>query len=113
MTDPAQPTAPAPAPTGENPGRGLGIAALVFAFFFAVVGLILGFVAKRQSAAAGHPNGPAAAAIAVSIVVIVLWLAGAVVALTFGATAFEALEAKCAELGPGIHEVDGTTYTCS
>ena len=113
MTMPTPPSASAPVPSGENPGKTLGIVALVLAFVFAVVGLILGFVARRQSAAAGFTNGPATAAIVVSIIVIVLWIGVIIAALVAGATVFDELAAKCAELGPGIHEIDGVTYTCS
>lgn len=112
MTDPTPSSASAPAPVGENPGKTLGIVAVILAFVFSVLGLILGFVAKRQSAAAGFTNGPATAAIVISIIVIVLWIAGAVVALTLGGTVLDEIAAKCAELGPGIHEIDGVTYTC-
>ena len=52
----AQPVAGAPIP-----GKTLGIVALVLSFLggLSVVGIILGFVARAQSKAAGYPLGPA------------------------------------------------------
>lgn len=109
MSDPdvASPT-PAVAAQSVPDGRGLGIAALVFAFVFQVVGLILGFVALDQSKRAGRGNAPARAAIIVSIVLIVLWIGAGIAALTVASTVAE----DCDALGPGIHEVDGVQIVC-
>ena len=91
-----------------NPGRGLGIAGLVLAFLIPPLGLILSIVAKVQSRKAGARNGVATAGIIVSIVVIVLWIAGIVLVSTLLGGIFQA----CAELGPGVWDVSGVTYTC-
>lgn len=73
MTDAPNPYANA-APVAENPGKTLGIVALVLAFFFSLVGLILGIIANNQSKAVGMTNGPAKAAIILSIIFMVLGL---------------------------------------
>ncbi len=90
--DGAQPPAYAPAPPApvgppiEDPGKTLGIVALVLAFVFTLLGLILGYVARSQSKKAGFDNTPARIAIILSwifigigIVVSVLWIIFAVV----------------------------------
>lgn len=63
-------TTPAPAPV--VPGKTLGIVALIVTFFFSVIGLILGIVARNQSKAAGVENTPAKVAIILGIVFTVL-----------------------------------------
>ena len=55
MTTPA-PAAPAAAPV--VPGKTLGIVGLILAFVAALIGAILGFVAKAQSKPAGFKNTP-------------------------------------------------------
>ncbi len=101
----AAPAAPAPA---ASDGRTLGIVALVLAFVFQLLGLILGFVALDQSRRAGRGNAPARAAIIVSIVLIVLWVGAIATALV----AAGSIQDDCDVLGTGIHEVDGITVTC-
>ena len=74
MTDappPAYQSAPAPA---VNPGQTLGIVALILAFFFQLLGLILGIVALNQSKKVGMKNGLAVAAIWISAILMVLGL---------------------------------------
>lgn len=61
-------TTPAPAPAPVVPGKTLGIVALIVTFFFSVVGLILGLVARSQSKAAGVQNTPATVAIILGII---------------------------------------------
>ncbi len=75
----AAPPAPVGAPT-EDPGRTLGIVALVLTFFFTLIGLILGYVARSQSKKAGFDNTPAKIAIilgwifiALGIVIGIIW----------------------------------------
>lgn len=92
-----------------TPGRGLGIAGLVLAFLIPPLGLILSIVAKVQSRKAGVKNGIATAGIIVSIVVIVLWIVGIALVSTM---LFGGLVQACAELGPGVWDVGGVTYTC-
>jgi hypothetical protein len=85
---PAQTGAPQPvayAPS-DYPGKTLGIVGLVFAFIFALVGLILSIVAWNQSKAAGYQNTPAKVGLILSIIFlaiyVVVWI---VVAIAWGA----------------------------
>ena len=100
------------AAVAENPGKTLGIVALIAAFFISVLGLILGIVALNQSKKAGFKNGPAKAAIIVSIIMMVLGVILAIVLFSVLGTATAQLAQICAELGGGEHVVDGITYTC-
>ncbi len=97
----------------ENPGKTLGIVALISAFFIQLLGLILGIVALNQSKKAGFKNGPAKAAIIISIVLMVIGIIVAIALIAGGAALFGNLAQICADLGPGEHTVDGVTYTCS
>ena len=100
-------------PTGvENPGKTLGIVALVASFFISVLGLILGIVALNQSKKAGFKNGPAKAAIILSIIFMVLTVIIIVAVIALTGAAVGNLAQICAELGAGEHVVDGITYTC-
>lgn len=69
-------TTPAPVPAPVVPGKTLGIVALIVTFFFSVVGLILGIVARNQSKAAGVENTPAKIAIILGIIFTVLAILG-------------------------------------
>ena len=76
------------ATAAENPGKTLGIVALIASFFVSLLGLILGIVALNQSKKAGYPNGPAKAAIIISIVFMVLGLIAVILSFTvFGIAA--------------------------
>ncbi|HWK19480.1 MAG TPA: DUF4190 domain-containing protein [Microbacteriaceae bacterium] len=104
MTDPNAPQQPAyqqpayqqgqqplqPAP-GDYPGKTLGIVGLVFAFVFALVGLILSIVALNQSKAAGYQNTPAKVGLIVSIIVLAIYVVWIIVAVVIGATALATL----------------------
>ncbi|PTL72628.1 hypothetical protein C1I63_07070 [Rathayibacter caricis DSM 15933] len=89
----------------------LAVTGLVLALFpvFDVAGLVLSILAFRRSRHDGGPRGLALAGIIVASVTIVLFTAGAVLL----GTLFGGLFATCAELGEGVHVVDGVTYTCS
>ncbi len=110
---PQAPSAPvgyaAPAPV--DPGKGLGIAGFVLAFFgpLALVGVILSIVALVKSRRAGQKNGLALAGIILGAVVLVVTTIAIVVAVLAGLHLVE----TCQELGNGVHEVDGVTYTCN
>ena len=97
-----------PGPTAVVPGRTLGIVALVLSFLggLAIVGIILGFVARAQSKAAGVKNTPATAAIIVGFIVIALFIIGIIlVAVT--------LTAACNGIEPGTYQLEnGGTLTC-
>jgi len=104
MTSPAV-TPPAAAPA-SSAGKTLGVVGLVFAFLFAPLGLILSIVAKVQSRGAGVKNTPSTVGIVLSIIFIVGYI------LLF-VTVIGGLLGGCAQLGPGVHDVNGVTLTCS
>lgn len=115
MTDatPA-PAAPTPAPAGTDfPGKTLGIVGLILAFFFNLIGIIVSAIALSQSKKAGYKNGPAKAGIIVGIILLILWIIVGIIFAVAGATLFGGLAQVCAELGEGVWEVNGVTYTCS
>jgi len=107
MTTPATPV-PAAAP----PGKTLGIVGLILSIFFGIIGTIVSAVALSQSKKAGLKNGPAVAGIIIGIVLTVLWIIIAIVSAVAATSLFGGLAQVCADLGPGIHEVGGVTYTC-
>lgn len=103
------PQAPAYAqPTPTPPGRVLSIIGLVLAFIVAPAGLIVSIVALVKSNKAGQPKGLAIAGIVIGAVVTIFWIILLIVLFTV----FAALFGMCAELGSGVWEVDGVTYTC-
>ena len=115
--DPAAGYAP-PAPHGgaaygaapvAPPGRVLSIVGLVLAFVAAPVGLIISIVAAVKLGKAGAPKGLAIAGIIVGAVITLLWIIG----IILFATVIGGVIAQCAELGPGVWDVNGVTYTCS
>ncbi len=118
MSDVPPPAPPAPAYSGApaapvNPGKTMGIIALVLSILpFQLIGIILGFVALNQSKKAGQKNGFAVAAIIIGFIGLVI---GLVVLLAGGAlfgSLFGGLAQVCSELGSGVWEIDGVTYTC-
>jgi heme/copper-type cytochrome/quinol oxidase subunit 2 len=108
-------SAPAPVQTAEAasvPGKTLGIVGLVLAILAPLVGLILSIVAKSQSKKAGVKNGPATAGIWVSIVLMVVTVVIIGISVAMSMTAVNAALEVCSQLGEGIYEIDGVTYTC-
>lgn len=111
---PASTPAPVPgtrvdAPPGvDYPGKTLGIIGLVLVFVTGLIGLILSIVANNQSKAAGYTNTPAKIGIILGIIVVILAVIITIVAIVI----FAGIAAQCAGLGPGVHEVNGVTYTC-
>jgi hypothetical protein len=91
------------------PGKTLGIVALILSFFFQLIALILGFVALSQSRKVGSKNTPAVVAIILSIVFGLIWILVVGGAIAGAATLLQ----QCSDLGPGVHDVSGVTYTCS
>jgi hypothetical protein len=134
MTDPQYPTNPpaseppaysaappaAPAydpngyqPAGPVPGKTMGIVALVVVFFFSLVGLILGYVARSQSKAAGVDNTPAKVAIILGWIFLALTIIGVIIIVVLIAAGVGLWQNACADLGSGVWELtDGTTITC-
>jgi len=100
MTDPVVPPAQ-PAYTGgagtpdTYPGKTLGIVAIPVAIFFSVIGIVLGFVARSQSKAAGVKNTPATIAIIIGFVVLALTI---IISIIIGVST-AALIQQCAEVG--------------
>ena len=99
----------APATVAQDPGRTLGIVGLVLSFFTALVGLVISIVALRKSRRAGFKNGFALA----GTIIGGLGTLVVVIAIVAGGFALGGVAAKCKELGPGTHTVNGVTYTCS
>lgn len=107
MTDAAP--APVPSAPAASDGKTLGIIALIVAFFFSLIGIILGFVAKGQSKRAGVKNTPATVAIVLGF----LFLIGTIIAIVVGVAGGAALINACAGLEPGTYTLDnGATLTC-
>ncbi len=105
MTDAAPAPMPPMAPAASD-GKTLGVVALIVAFFFSLLGIILGFVAKGQSKRAGVSNTPATVAIVLGFVFMILGI------IIFAAVAVPLLS-QCAQYGPGVHELpNGITLTC-
>ena len=98
----------APAPSSQ-PGKILGIVGFILAFLAPVIGLILSIIAKVQSRKAGVPNGLATAGIIIGALATIAYIIIIIVAIAGAA----ALVGQCADLGPGVHELNGVTYTCS
>lgn len=107
MTTPAPAPVPAAAPVSD--GKTLGIVGLVLAFLFSLAGLIVSIIARGQSKKAGVSNGPATAGIIISIIGLLITVIWIIVAIA----GFSALMGACAEYGPGVHDIDGVTLTCS
>jgi hypothetical protein len=74
MTDAPPPSYAQSTQPAVNPGQTLGIIALICAFFFQLLGLILGIVALNQSKKVGMKNGLAVAAIWISAVLMAIGL---------------------------------------
>lgn len=110
----AAPPAPyGPPATPTVPGRTMGIVAFILSFFVQLVALILGIIALVQSKKAGHSNGWAVAAIIISSVLMVIGIIVGIVMLAVFLPAIGELAQRCAELGPGVHELpNGLTITC-
>jgi len=92
-----------------NAGKTLGIVGLILSFFSGPIGLIVSAVARSQSKKAGLKNTPAT----VGIVIGLLSTIGIVIAIIAGIAGGAALLGQCADLGPGEHDVNGVTITCS
>lgn len=115
MTD-APPPAPAysGAPAAPvNPGKTMGIVALVLSIIgLHLIGIIVGFVGLNQSKKAGQKNGFALAGIIIGFIGLVIGIIVAIALFAGGAALFGGLAQVCAELGTGVWEVNGVTYTC-
>lgn len=99
-------TAPVPA---SNAGKTLGVVGLILSFFSGPIGLIVSAVARSQSKKAGLKNGPATAGIVIGL----LSTIAIVIAIVAGVAGIAAVAGQCAELGDGVHEVNGVTISCN
>ena len=122
-TQPYSPISPAEQPYGygppapfyppvqtpaQDPGRTLGVVGLILSVVASAIGLVVSIVAHTRSKRAGFRNTAAKAGIIVgSITTAALLTAGIA-----GGLAAKGLVDQCVELGPGVHQVDGVTYTC-
>jgi uncharacterized membrane protein len=100
-------------PVPSPPGRTLGLIGLILAIVAPLVGLVVSIVARSQSQQAGLPNPMARAGIIVSVVLLVLGTVLLVAAGLGGFALFKGIFDMCQQLGPGVHQVNGVTYTCS
>ena len=103
---PYYPSAPAPA---QDPGRTLGIVGLILSIVASAVGLVVSIVAHTKSKRAGFRNTAAKAGIIIGAITTAAVLTSGIAA----GVAAKGLVDQCQELGPGVHQVDGVTYTCS
>ncbi|WP_049829901.1 DUF4190 domain-containing protein [Arthrobacter sp. RIT-PI-e] len=90
-----------------NPGKSLGVAGLVLSILgpLSLIGLILSIIAFVQSRKAGMKNNLALAGIIIGAILTIGLIALFVVGIT-------TVVQTCAELGNGVHERNGITYTC-
>jgi hypothetical protein len=99
---------PYPVPSPPAPSATLAIVGLVTAIVpcTSLIGLVISIVALVRTRRGAPGKGLAIA----GVVVGALWIVAAVAAVAFG---FTTLWQTCAELGDGVHQVDGVTYTCN
>lgn len=102
----------APVAPPATPGKGLAIVGFVLAFLIPPVGAIISIIALVKLNKSGGSKGLAIAGIILGVLFTIGWIifAIAMAALIAGAAG---LIGMCAELGPGVWDVDGTTITCS
>ena len=115
MTDAPPPAAAAPAisPAPVNPGKTMGVVALVLSIIgLHLIGVIVGFIGLNQSKKAGQKNGFALAGIIIGFIGMIIVLALIVGGGALFGSLFGGLTQVCAELGSGVWEVNGVTYTC-
>jgi hypothetical protein len=97
---------------GPVPGKTLGIVGFVLAFIASPIGLILSIVALVQSRKAGAKNGFALAGIIIGIIGTIIIIVSIIAIIALAGVAGEAINEVCGELGSGVHEQDGVTFTC-
>lgn len=92
----------------QVPGRGLAIAGLILAILTPPIGLILSIVALVKLRRNGGRTGAAIAGIVIGALFTIGMIIGAVTLISVMSQLFSV----CANLGPGVWEVGGMTYTC-
>ena len=73
-----------------------------------LIGLVLGIVARSQSSKVGDRNVPALVGIIAGAATVVIGLIVGIAVAVVLAGVF----GQCAQLGPGVHHVNGITITC-
>lgn len=81
-----------------------GLIGLILAVFIPPIGLIISIMGARAAKKAGYPNGLAVSGIAVGAALTLVGI--------FAIIALGQLFGSCADLGPGVHLVNGMTLTC-
>lgn len=100
-------------PVEPVPGRMMGIISLVLSIIgLHLIGIVLGFIALSQSKRAGHSNGFALAGVIVGFVLMALTLVVVGLSVAGGFAFWGFLTEACSELGSGVWDVDGVTYSC-
>jgi hypothetical protein len=115
MTDapPPSPAYAAASPAPVNPGKTMGVVALVLSIIgLHLIGVIVGFIGLNQSKKVGQKNGFALAGIIIGFIGMIIVLALIVGGGALFGSLFGGLTQVCAELGSGVWEVNGVTYTC-
>ncbi|MBW0256067.1 hypothetical protein [Cellulomonas sp. PS-H5] len=110
--DPAALPGPYPVAPQPAPSPTLAIVGLVTALIpcTALVGLVISIVVLVRGRRGGAPGRGLAVA---GVIVGALWLVAGVVALALGAFGVASLVETCADLGNGVHYVDGVRYECN
>ncbi|HYQ76103.1 hypothetical protein [Cellulomonas sp.] len=110
--DPAALPGPYPVAPQPAPSPTLAIVGLVTALIpcTALIGLVISIVVLVRGRRGGVPGRGLAVA---GVIVGALWLVAGVVALALGAFGVASLVETCADLGNGVHYVDGVRYECN
>jgi heme/copper-type cytochrome/quinol oxidase subunit 2 len=106
----AQPTASS---ESQSVGTVAGLVSLILAFVFPIAGIVVGAIALNQAKQGGYRNSLAKAGFILGIVLTVLVVVVVVVGTILSVTVFSDLFRICAELGDGVHHVNGVTYRCN
>lgn len=108
---PGQYTQPQQSPqvSVSDPGEVYGIMSIVMIFVLTPVGIILGYMGKKRSRAAGHSGTLSQVGLVLSIIATLLWVA--IIALAIYAYTSE--YQQCQDLGPGTHEINGYEVDCN
>lgn len=100
-------------PNPPVPGATMGIVSLVLSVIgLHLVGIVLGFVALAESKRAGHSNGFALAGVIVGCVLLVVSIVVVSLTIAGGVAFWGFITEACRDLGSGVWNVDGITYTC-
>lgn len=94
----------------ENPGKTLGIVGMICSIIWpiSVVGLIISIVAMVKSRKARMGNGFALAGIIIGAIGVITGIL-AVILIVAGVSFVAEV---CGDLGPGVHQYEGTEITC-